>query len=103
MSTPEPPKTYKNFTAKYPKLAEAWELVAEAGNEGPLDAKTIRLVKLAIAIGAMRPGSVHASVRKAKALGIDEAEISQVVSLAAGTLGFPSTVAIYSWVDEVED
>jgi hypothetical protein len=29
--------------------------------EGPLDAKTARLVKLAVAVGAMREGAVHAS------------------------------------------
>ncbi len=102
MSIPEPPKTYKKFIAKHTKLAEAWGLVAEAGGEGPLDAKTQRLIKLAVAVGAMREGSVHSSVRKAKAVGITAEEMDQVVALAAGTLGFPSTVAIYSWIEETK-
>ena len=93
----EPPKKYKEFVQRYPLLWEAWEKIALAGKEGPLDEKTARLIKLAIAIGAMREGAVHASVRKAKALGITGAEIEQVVALAAGTLGMPSTVAVFSW------
>lgn len=49
----------------------------------------------------MREGAVHAGVRKALAQGISRAEIEQIIALAAGTLGLPATVAIYSWVQEV--
>ncbi len=97
---PKPPKTYDAFVQRYPKLAEAWERIAEAGSEGPLDEKTARLVKLAIAIGALREGAVHSSVRKAKAMGISQAELDQVVALAASTLGMPATVAVFSWVQD---
>jgi alkylhydroperoxidase/carboxymuconolactone decarboxylase family protein YurZ len=55
-----------------------------------------------VAIGAMREGSVHASARKALAAGITREEMDQVVALAAGTLGMPSTVAVWSWIREVE-
>jgi alkylhydroperoxidase/carboxymuconolactone decarboxylase family protein YurZ len=98
----EPPAAYQTFVTRYPLLGKAWELMGEAGKEGPLDENPARLIKLAIAIGAMREGAVHASVRKARALGISQEEIQQVVALAAGVLGMPSTVAIHSWVqDEV--
>lgn len=100
MTNPKPPKTYKQFIRRYPKLEEAWATINEAGQEGPLDEKTSRLIKLGIAIGAMREGSVHASVRKALAMGISKEELEQVVALAAGTLGMPSTVAAFSWVGE---
>ena len=95
---PQPPDTYGEFIARYPKLAKAWETIAEAGREGPLDEKTVRLVKLAAAIGAMREGAVHANVRKAIALGVTRAELEQVTALAAGTSGLPATVAVYSWI-----
>jgi len=98
---PKPPKTYQQFISRYPKLGEAWGLISEEGQSGPLDEKTQRLVKLAIAIGAMREGAVHSSVRKAVALGISAEEIEQVVALAAGTLGMPSTVAVFTWVRDV--
>jgi alkylhydroperoxidase/carboxymuconolactone decarboxylase family protein YurZ len=100
-SAPEPPQAYQVFVKRYPKLGQAWELAAEAGQVGPLDEKTVRLVKLAIAIGALREGAVHSSVRKAASIGISAEEIEQVVALAAGTLGFPSTVAVYCWVQDV--
>jgi alkylhydroperoxidase/carboxymuconolactone decarboxylase family protein YurZ len=45
--------------------------------------KTVRLIKLAIAIGAMREGAVHSGVRKALAAGIAVDEIEQVVASAA--------------------
>jgi 4-carboxymuconolactone decarboxylase len=94
---PKPPQTFLDFAARFPKLQEGWESIAEAGREGPLDEKTIRLVKLAVAIGAMREGAVHASVRKARALGIPHEAVEQVVALAAGTIGLPAAVAAWSW------
>ena len=100
-SEPKPPRTYDDFIKRYPKLGHAWEQISQAGNEGPLDVKTVRLVKLAVAAGALREGAVRASVRKALAQGITEAEVSQVVALAAGTLGLPSTVAVFSWIQDV--
>jgi alkylhydroperoxidase/carboxymuconolactone decarboxylase family protein YurZ len=100
-AAPTPPETYQAFMRRFPKMGEAWECIAEAGKEGPLDAKTMRLVKLAVALGGLRQGAVHASVRKALAMGITRAEIEQVIALSAGTLGLPATVAVFSWVQDV--
>jgi alkylhydroperoxidase/carboxymuconolactone decarboxylase family protein YurZ len=97
---PKPPKTYEAFVKRYPKLGQAWDAIHEAGEEGPLDARTARLVKLAVAIGALREGAIHSGVRKARAIGITTHEIEQVIALAAGTLGLPATVAVYSWVTD---
>ncbi len=99
---PPPPQTYIEFISRYPKLDVAWRAINAAGEEGPLDEKTRRLVKLAIAIGAMREGAVHSNVRKAAAAGVTPEEIEQVVALAAGTLGLPSTVAIFSWIRDTK-
>jgi alkylhydroperoxidase/carboxymuconolactone decarboxylase family protein YurZ len=98
---PEPPAAFREFITRYPDLGRAWELMGQAGKDGPLDDATARLIKLGIAIGAMREGAVHSGVRKAVALGVEPAAIEQVVALAAGTIGLPSTVAIYSWVRDV--
>ena len=97
---PRPPRTYERFIQRYPRLAQAWGEISAAGREGPLDERTARLVKLAVAVGAMREGAVHASVRKALAQGITRQEIEQVVALAAGTLGLPAAVAVYSWIED---
>lgn len=99
-SASETPQAHQDFIARYPGLAQAWELIAQASRQGPLDEKTVRLLKLATAIGAMREGSVHASVRKALALGIPRAEIEQVVAIAASALGLPAVVAVYTWVQD---
>lgn len=99
---PKPPQTYRDFIARFPKLGEAWETLAEAGQEGPLDAKTQRLLKLAIAIGAQKEGPVHASARKAASAGVTREEMEQVVALAAGTIGLPSAVAAWSWIRDTE-
>lgn len=100
---PKPPKRYRGFIERYPALGRAWEAVNEAGADGPLDARTRRLVKIAASMGAMREGAVRAGARKAIAEGIALAEIEQLIPLAAGTIGLPSAVACWSWViDAVE-
>jgi alkylhydroperoxidase/carboxymuconolactone decarboxylase family protein YurZ len=99
----QPPKRYRDFVGRYPKLGEAWDAIHEAGAQGPLDERTQRLVKFAVAVGAQREGATHASVRKALRMGIPREELEQVVALAAGTLGLPSTVAAYSWVLDIVD
>lgn len=95
-----PPQRYSEFIERFPGLAEAWETINTAGRQGPLDARTRRLVKLGVAMGAMREGAVRSGVRKALALGIPFEEIEQLVPLAAGTLGMPSAVACWSWMLE---
>jgi 4-carboxymuconolactone decarboxylase len=97
---PKPPRRYVEFVSRYPKLDVAWRAINDAGQEGPLDERVQRLAKLALAIGAMREGAVHSNVRKALTIGITREEIEQVVALAAGTLGMPSTVAVFSWVTD---
>lgn len=98
-----PPKTFHDFVARFPVLGKAWDLLHEAGATGPLDAKTQRLVKLSIAIGALREGAVHSAVRKAVAAGCTRAEVEQVVALSASTIGLPSSVAAFTWVRDVFD
>jgi 4-carboxymuconolactone decarboxylase len=94
---PVPPQRYQEFIERFPRLAVAWEALHEAGAEGPLDARTQRLVKLSVAIGALREGAVRSSVRKALAEGIPLAEIEQVIALAASSIGMPAAVAAFSW------
>jgi 4-carboxymuconolactone decarboxylase len=96
----KPPAAHQRFVRRFPRLGAAWDLVNAEAGAGPLDAKTQRLVKLAVAIGALREGAVHSSVRKARDAGASVAELEQVVALAASTLGFPSTVAVWSWVHD---
>lgn len=97
------PKAHQDFVTRFPAIGEAWRLLQQAGGEGPLDERAQRLIKLAIAAGALREGAVHSAVRKAVAAGCQPAELEQVVALAASTIGLPSAVAIHTWIkDELE-
>jgi 4-carboxymuconolactone decarboxylase len=104
MNQPKPPQMYRDFVTRFPKLAQAWDSIHEGGTQaGPLDEKTRRLVKLAIAIGAKQRGAVTSSVRKGLAEGITLEEMEQTAALAASTLGLPATVASWGWIKETAD
>lgn len=80
----------------------AYERLAAACSEaGPLDDRTRRLVKLALAIGAASEGGVHSHVRRALAEGVSVAELMHVALLAIPTLGFPRAVAALTWIEDI--
>ena len=95
---PKPPRAFDEFSETFPSLRKAWDILGDAAKEGPLDDRTVRLVKLGVAIGAMREGAVHSSARKAQALGITNEELNQVVALASSIIGMPSAVAVWTWL-----
>lgn len=98
----KPPKTYDEFSETFPALRQAWDILGEAAKDGPLDARTARLIKLGVAIGAMREGAVHSSARKAIALDVTREELDQVVAIAASIIGLPSAVAVWTWLRDRE-
>jgi 4-carboxymuconolactone decarboxylase len=100
-SDQEAPKAYQEFVRQFPKLGEAWDLVREEESQVSYDEKSARLLKLAIAVGALRQGAISSSVRKALGAGATKEEVLQVVALAASVLGFPATVAAFSWIRDV--
>lgn len=89
-----------DFPAVWETYAALGKAVAEAGE---LDARTRRLLKLALAISAGSEGAVHSHVRQAHEEGLADADIRQVVLLAITTLGFPAAMAAYSWVNDTLD
>ncbi len=98
---PGPPKAFQDFSKRFPKINEAWNLLGKASDEGPLDAKTRRLIKLAVSIGVRSEGAAHSAVRKALAAGASPEELYQVVALAASTVGLPNAVAAFTWVEDI--
>ena len=93
------PGTYRQFTERYPELGAAHEQIADAvAAAGPLDAKSRSLIKIGLAMGAGLESAVRSHVRQAMQAGATEAEVEQVALLAMNTLGFPRTVAAWSWV-----
>ena len=96
--SPEPPKTFKAFVERFPELGDAHERVGRAVDElGPLDDKTCALVKIGICLGAGLESALRSHVRRALRAGATETEIEQALMLGMNTLGFPRTVAGWSW------
>lgn len=96
------PGRFLKFKDTYPKIFQAYETLGVAAAEsGPLNKKEIALVKLGIASGAKLEGAVHSHTRRALEAGASSEEIRHVVLLSVTTLGFPSMMAVLSWVDEI--
>lgn len=96
------PARYLHFQKAYPEVFKAYDALGAATQKaGPLPSKTRALVKLAIAVGARLEGAVHSHTRRALEAGCTSEEIRHVVLLATTTLGFPATMATFSWVDDV--
>jgi 4-carboxymuconolactone decarboxylase len=96
---PELPEPFQKLGRDHPDVYKAYEVLAAAAHgSGPLDERTRRLVKLAIAVGARMEGAVRSHTWQAKEAGVTEAEMDHVVLLALTTIGLPSTVAARTWV-----
>ncbi len=86
----------------YPAVWQANEKLGETVAEaGPLDAKTRRLVKIALAIGAVSEGAAHSHARRALDEGVSAGELRHVALLAISTLGFPTAVKGLTWLDDM--
>lgn len=99
--TESAPKTFDEFSARFPGVRAAWDQLGSAAREGPLDAQTVALVKLALAIGSGQEGPVHSATRKALRDGCSVESLEQVVALSASTLGLPRSVAAWTWIRDV--
>lgn len=95
------PGTYKKFITRFPELGDAHESVAKAAEAaGPLEKKMCLLVKVGVCVGAGLESALKANIRKAMQAGATEAEIEQAIVQAMNTVGFPRTVAAWSWAKQ---
>ena len=87
-----------------PELWEAFQkLGAAAGDAGPLDERSRRLVNLALAIGADSEGATHSHCRRALAEGLQREELEHIAYLAITTLGWPRAIRALTWIRDVTD
>jgi alkylhydroperoxidase/carboxymuconolactone decarboxylase family protein YurZ len=98
---PAPAEAFKN------DHRDVWKAFTQLGSlcheAGPLDEKSRRLVKLALAVGAGLEGGTHSAVRNALAAGISPEEINHVAILGITTLGLPSAMRALTWIgDDLE-
>jgi alkylhydroperoxidase/carboxymuconolactone decarboxylase family protein YurZ len=86
----------------HPDIWKAYgELGAACAAAGPLDARTRRLVKLALAVGAGTEGAVHSHARRGLDEGLSAAELEQVALLGITTLGLARAVAAHTWIGDI--
>lgn len=95
------PRPVEAFKDDY---GEVWRAFTQLGDQchqaGPLDERTRRLVKLALAIGAGLEGGTHSAVRNALASGVTPEEMRHVAVLGITTLGLPSTMRALTWIGD---
>ena len=104
MSDSSLPPIVQEFASKHPEVWDAYNHLGEvAAKAGPLDARTQRLVKLALAIGAGLQGAVHSHARRGLAAGLNREELEHVTTLAITTVGWPRAIAALSWIEEVSE
>jgi alkylhydroperoxidase/carboxymuconolactone decarboxylase family protein YurZ len=97
-----PPSGAGVFATQFPEAWGAYQELGKACAEaGPLDARSRRLVKLALSIGARSEGAVHSHARQGAEEGLAPEELRQVAALAITTLGFPAAMAGLCWVNDI--
>ncbi len=99
MSLPSP---YTKLRQEHPDVLDAYEaLGAACAKAGPLSAKTVALVKLAISLGAGLEGAAHSHARKALEAGWTPEELLHAALLSTPTIGFPPMMRNRGWVQDV--
>ncbi len=95
------PSIVDQFAQRQPKVWDAYNQLGEAvSSAGPLDAKTQRLIKLAIAVGAGREGAVRAHTRRGLRAGLTHQELEHAALLGITTVGWPTAFAAHCWIEE---
>ena len=92
------PGVFKQFVGKYPDLGQAHAEIGKAVESyGPLDRKTLELIKIGISVGAGLETATRSHVRQALQHGASDVEIEQAVLLAYNTIGWPRMIAAWTW------
>lgn len=95
------PAPYKSFISKFPALGDAHEQIAKTVDGcGPLDPRMCALIKIGICTGGGLESALRSHVRRAISAGAAAQEIEQAILLGMNTVGFPRTVAAWTWAQE---
>jgi len=87
---------------RHPKIWSAYEqLGAACAEAGPLDRRTIRLIKLAMAVACQSEGAVHSHTRRALDDGLSRDELIHVALLAIPSIGLAKAVAAMTWIEDI--
>jgi alkylhydroperoxidase/carboxymuconolactone decarboxylase family protein YurZ len=99
MTKNELPETFKSLVDKYPEIWEAHERFTVACAEaGPLDRKTIELIKVGICIGGGLETATQRHAIMAVENGASKDEVYHTALMAMTTLGHPRAAAGWKWI-----
>lgn len=91
------PKTLDDFKTQFPDLWSAYERLRNTSDrDGPLDAKTIELIKVGISTAMEHEGGVVAHASQARKAGASDDEIYQAILTATTLCGFPAVLGAVS-------
>jgi 4-carboxymuconolactone decarboxylase len=89
-----------HMAGEHPEVWEAFQHLGEkASRAGPLDARTRRLIHLALAIAAGSEGATHSHARRAGSEGISPEELEHVAVLAVTT--WSQAIKGLTWVRDI--
>ena len=96
------PSGAARLATSHPEIWDAYQKLGEScAKAGPLDAKTRRLVKLALAVASHSEGAVHSHARRAWQDGLAADELLHVALLAIPSIGLAKAVAAMTWIADV--
>jgi AhpD family alkylhydroperoxidase len=95
------PDLLNSFKEKYPETWSAYErLKASCDRRGPLDAKTVELVKISVSTAQEHHGGLIAHISQARKVGATEEEIYHAILLTTGLVGIPAVLAAFGTATE---
>ena len=91
-------KIFSQFKEEFPEIHEKHEALGKEVHEkgGPLSENSRWLIKIAISGACNHKRALETHIRKAKAAGLDEAEIKHALLLLIPTAGFPAFMKAYA-------
>lgn len=96
------PAPARSLRKLYPGIWKSFQgLGDQCHKAGPLDERTRRIVKVAIAAAAQTEGALHSAVRNALEARVSQDEIRHAILLNLTTIGFPRTMAALSWAEDL--
>jgi AhpD family alkylhydroperoxidase len=91
------PQLLDDFQAQFPDIWTASRQLKTACDQGgPLDAKTIELIRIGISTALEHEGGLIAHISQAKKAGARDDEIQHAIVVAAGLIGLPSTLKAFA-------
>ncbi len=95
------PETLEHFKTRFPDAWKAYEQLRNGCDSGgPLDRKTVELVKIGISTALEHEGGLVAHMSQARKAGATEEEIRHAILVATGIAGFPAVLAAMGIAEE---